>query len=493
MHIARLDLGGKLTAFCLMAAAVALCQDALKPDLVLTGVITGADHHTYREVPFRVPDGISRLTVEFSYSGRDQRTTIDLGIFDGERFRGWSGGNKSTFTISATDATPSYLAGPVQAGEWKLLLGIPNIRPGVRSEFEAKIYFVRSGAAERFSSVPINPAAGWYRGDLHMHTAHSDGSCSSQSGKPVPCPVFKTLEAAANRGLDFIAVTDHNTVSQFDSLRELQPYFDRLLLIAGREITTFEGHANVYGATGFIDFRLTSPQVPTVKALLDQARALHALISINHPANASGESCMGCGWTARDTDFREIQAIEAINAGDAGGPTSGIPFWEAQLNRGFRLTAIGGSDNHHADVLNSASSIGHPTTVVYARDLSESGVLDGVRSGRVFIDAEGAKGRMLDLSATIGSTAVHMGDEVKAVKGAVLRFSVQVAAPAGSIVEVIEDGHKAEVVPDTAMTQAEETKNFDWTSDGARHWLRVNVRSPEGRLLSLGNPIYVNF
>ncbi len=26
-------------------------------------------------------------------------------------------------------------------------------------------------------------------------------------------------------------------------MRELQPYFDRLLLVPGREITTFQGHA----------------------------------------------------------------------------------------------------------------------------------------------------------------------------------------------------------------------------------------------------------
>jgi len=70
-----------------------------KADLVLTGEITYADNQTYREVPFSVPEGVTRVTVQFSYSGREQRTTIDLGLFDGERFRGWSGGNKDTFTI----------------------------------------------------------------------------------------------------------------------------------------------------------------------------------------------------------------------------------------------------------------------------------------------------------------------------------------------------------------------------------------------------------
>jgi hypothetical protein len=35
--------------------------------------------------------------------------------------------------------------------------------------------------------------------------------------------------------------------------------------------------------------------------------------------------------------------------------------------------------------------------------------------------------------------------------------------------------------------------SFDWASDGQPHWVRVDVRSPEGKLLVLGNPVYVNY
>jgi hypothetical protein len=33
----------------------------------------------------------------------------------------------------------------------------------------------------------------------------------------------------------------------------------------------------------------------------------------------------------------------------------------------------------------------------------------------------------------------------------------------------------------------------DYQSDGKRHWFRINIRSAEGKLLILGNPIYLNF
>ncbi len=488
----------RFTEVCLLL----LCSVALfgraesKADIVLNGTIAGADYHTYREVPFTVPAGVIRLTVQFSYTGKEQHTTIDLGIFDGERFRGWSGGNKSEFTISESDATPSYLPGAVRPGVWKLILGVPNIREGVRSEFQAKVYFSRTGAltsGSSFLSAPVSTSSGWYRGDLHMHTGHSDGSCKNQSGREVPCPVFKSAEAAVSRGLDFIAVTDHNTMSQYDALRELQPYFDRLLFISGREITTFEGHANVFGTTQFIDFRLTSPYVPTVAALLKEVHDLGGLISINHPDDPSGEACMGCGWTAPDVNFHRVQAIEAVNGGDSDGRYSGIPFWEAQLARGFRLTAIGGSDNHHADVADAASSIGHPTTVVHAENLSETAILDGIHSGRVFIDIEGTRNRMLDVSAKTDDSTAFMGANLNARPGVAIQFSIHVAHASGSRVEIVEDGRKTDPLDDAAVTQDDEVKSFEMRSDGARHWVRVSVRSAEGRLLLLSNPVYVNF
>ena len=86
-----------------------------KPDLVLKGTIAEKDRETYVEVPFRVPAGVVRVSVDFHYTGHEKQTTIDLGLLDTEGFRGWSGGNKSAFTVSESDATPSYLPGPDKA------------------------------------------------------------------------------------------------------------------------------------------------------------------------------------------------------------------------------------------------------------------------------------------------------------------------------------------------------------------------------------------
>ena len=466
-------------------------------DLTLTGTITHAQNQTYVEVPFQVPTGTTRVTVNFSYTGRELHTTIDLGLFDSERFRGWSGGNKSSFTLSETDATPSYLPGPIRPGTWKLILGVPNIREGVTSTYEAHVHLSRAGevpAVSIFSSKPIHTGPGWFRGDLHMHDAHSDGSCLSQSGIKIPCPLYKTVEAATTRGLDFIAISDHNTTSHFNDLRELQPYFDKLLLIPAREITTFQGHANVFGPTDFIDFRLTSPTVPDLNHLLDSVEAAHGLISINHPSQPTGEACMGCGWSVPNTDYARIHIIEAINGSSAETRISGIPFWQQRLNEGHRITAIAGSDNHNADIQTTGTSaIAHPTTVVYSTELSQQAILNAIRQGHVFIDIEGTKERIIDFNAQTPQSNATMGDILAATTNTAIQFTLHMQHLESTHPEIIEDGIPTTLLPNTPTTQPDQTSTFTFTSDGKPHWLRVNIRSVEGKLLLVTNPIYINF
>jgi hypothetical protein len=472
-------------------------------DIVLKGSISGADNGGYRDLPFEVPAGVRRVTISFHHTGQAQHTVIDLGLFDKERFRGWSGGDKDAITVSETDATPSYLIGPVRAGTWHLILGIPNIRKDAAADYEADIRFTRDGAPlanSAFSDAPLVTGARWYRGDLHMHTAQSDGSCQSQSGRKVPCPLYKTLEMASARGLDFIAVSDHNTISQYNAERELQPYFDKLLLIPGREITTYRGHANVFGTTDFIDFRLGSSAVPDFNHLLDAVERAHGLISINHPKLPSGEVCMGCGWTVPETDYRRIQAIEIVNGGatalfkNAENPVSGIPFWEDLLNRGVRITGIGGSDNHNGP--SETAAVGYPTTVVFADGLSDRAILDGIIAGHVFIDCDGTRYGLLEMTLQRGRARFMMGDRLAVRPGEKLTFMVHAKGFDAPNIRFEVDG---KVVADVhypasgILNTTDVTHAFPFAADGKRHWVRAEVRGAYGHVVLIGNPIYLNF
>ncbi|GGA30167.1 phosphoesterase [Dyella nitratireducens] len=484
-----------------MCLACTAHADGNAPDLVLQGQIHPNENHTYHPVPFTVPANVNRITVEFDYTERDKRTTIDLGLLgpDGFRgqdgFRGWSGGSKKLFTISATDATPSFLPGAIRPGRWTLLLGIPNIRPNVTAGYTAKVWFGHPGDPAWLPEVlnpPLRTEAGWYRGDLHMHGAHSDGSCTSQSGRQrVPCPLFLTIDAALQRGLDFIALSDHNTVSQTNDIRELQPYYDQLLMIPAREITTFTGHANLFGTDEPLDFRVGSATVPDWNSLLHAAAKLHGLVSINHPIRPDDETCMGCGWApAKPVDMHRVQAIEAVNGVDAMLPDSGIPFWQHLLDQGYRLTGVGGSDNHDAKLV-VGTLVGTPTTVVHASELSMPAILAGIRAGHVFIDVQGTRDRMLDLTASVGSQTAEMGDAIAAAAGQKLRFTVTATASEGAHAEILVDGKPWQTGADLVV-HGKLSQSFDWPSDGKRHWIRANVRGSAGELLLVGNPIYIN-
>ena len=466
-----------------------------KPDITLKGTITGNQNNSYVEAPFAVPDGIVSIVVTFRYTGKDQHTALDLGLLDPDRFRGWSGGNKDHFTVGTTNATPSYLPGPLPPGQWKLLIGVPNIREAVTSDYEADIFFTRATdhVIPSFTDAPLREGPAWYRGDLHIHTAHSDGSCLSQAGKKVPCPVFLTAEAASARELDFIAVTDHNTDSHYDALRELQPYFDKLLFIPGREITTFWGHANLFGPTDFVDFRVGTT-VPSTQALFEQAESMHAILSINHPNAPTGEICMGCGWTPKEAiDPHLIHSIEAINGGAEEDQYSGISFWEKYLNQGYRITAIGGSDNHNAQTpAGGKSAIGSPTTVIYASDLSVASILEGIRKGHVFIDLSASRDRQIEISAEGGSQKAIMGDTLHAPAGSTIKISAHVVACVGNELRFLLDGQPATSLTSN-ITQADQTIALTLPADGKKHWLRPDVVTPEGKLILLGNPIYLNY
>ncbi|WP_052215852.1 CehA/McbA family metallohydrolase [Sphingomonas sp. ERG5] len=466
------------------------------PDRVIQGAITRADHQSYKDAPFEVPTGTMRLVVAFDYDTRDQKTVIDLGLRDQHGFRGASGGNKASFTIAESDATPSYLPGRIDPGIWHLSLAVPNIRTGVTAHWTAKIWFLKAPEASSLPATVIDRGPGWYRGDLHLHTAHSDGSCESQSGKRVPCPLFLTLETAAARGLDFVAVTEHNTISHLNALREDQPYFDRMLLIPGREITTFYGHFNIFGVTEPIDYRIVPNGTVTFNSIADRVHKLGGIVSINHPALPSGEACMGCGWTMAGVDLARADAIEVANGGTiaalggrADGPWSGIPFWLDALAGSHPVTAIGGSDNHEGTARKEiGGTVGRPTTVVYADGLSQAHILTGIARGRVFVDIAGDRQSLLDLHLRSSNASASMGGLLRRRAGEPLVALIDAKASPGSRVELLAG---KDIVVTRALTEGPHVEVPIDLPPG-RAIVRIVVRAVDDRLLLLGNAIRVD-
>jgi hypothetical protein len=474
--------------FLVTACSFALQAQVQKPDLVLEGDVTVAQNHTHSFVPFTVPEGVHRISVDFSYTHRQEKTTLNIGIHDPNGFRGQSGSNKDHFTIGPGDATASYIPGAIPQGQWKLLISVSSIRPELTSHFRAEIRFNSPLEDSSFTLTPLETGTRWYHGDLHMHTAHSDGSCANQSGDRVPCPLFLTAQMAASRGLDFIAISDHNSLAHYAEMRELQPYFSKMLLIPGREMTTFYGHFNAFGTMQYVSYLVAEKGGRTIDQVVADIRAQGGIVSINHPMSPTDERCRGCGWgPPGPVDLTKFSAVEIVNANRVMSP-----FWDEQIAKGFRLTGVGGSDNHEAPKTDDIpSAIGHPTTVVQAKELSVAGILDGIRAGHVFVDVTGSRNRVLEVEAHTAEATAHMGDAIAAKGGTVIVLRVHVSGCRSASVQTIVDGKPLDAsIPLADDDQTVETR---WASDGNRHWIRFTVVDADGKTKLLGNPVYVNF
>ncbi|WP_213805082.1 CehA/McbA family metallohydrolase [Granulicella sp. dw_53] len=460
-------------------------------DIVLHGVITAEKLGKHEMLPFTVPAGIERMTVELISPGFQKGMYLTAGLFDPQRYRGEG---RSVFTVSTVDATGPYLPGPIVPGTWRLAIGYNFVAANAKGEFTVKIHLSKQLDLEHYKV--IRSKAGWYKGDLHSHTGLTDAMCKSQSGADVPCPPSKLFEAAAKQKLDFLAVTDHNTAATFNEIMQAQLYYDQMLLIGGEEITTVKGHANVWGTEGFLDYRVAESGF-TANDLFDQAHKLHALVSINHSYWPYDGRCPGCGWGWEQTDFSKLDAIEIINGYHEHGswftppPGNGVPFWEQQLARGLRPTGVGGGDEHRAgEQLALHDGVGIPTTVVYARELSQPAILEGIKAGHVFVQVTGPDGTPLYLSA--GSAI--MGDAIVAEAGKRVWFKMTTQEFGQAKLRLLVDGIAVNDLPAVQQSTAAEVNClYDWLSDGKRHWVRAELDSADGDPITLTNPIYVNW
>ncbi|WP_235726871.1 CehA/McbA family metallohydrolase [Martelella mediterranea] len=342
----------------------------------------------YAYVPFDVPDGTTRIDVTLDYP-KAEDCVIDLGCVDpriapfpaDQGFRGWSGGARDRFFIATDDATPGYIHGEIPPGRWQVMLGLYKL-PVAGADIRITVSLdnaERSLAPQPARSFPVREGAGWYRGDLHCHTFHSDAR-----GAP------EVLHAAARQaGLDFLAVADHNTITQ-------RRYFHResspdLVFVRAMEVTTAIGHANVFGVDNWIDFRMETPEDAHRMAEVVHRRG--GLLSINHDKPT-------IPW---DYPLPEIELMEVWQSAWPLWNWISLSRWQERLASGLRISAIGGSDYHQPERLlpEGPLVLARPTTVLWMDGLCEDNILKAMKAGRGYV-TESPTGPHLEI--TIGDT-----------------------------------------------------------------------------------------
>ncbi len=196
--------------------------------------------------------------------------------------------------------------------------------------------------------------------DLHVHTSHSPDAF---------CPVEEAVAAAKAKGLDGIAITDHNTIAGLLEAKKFSK--DGFLIIPGIEVSSADCHIVGLGVSRPIPKGMSAKE--TVKSIRRQggiAIAAHPFAFGRRP---------GLVYKAK------FDAIEVLN--------SRALFFSNPLARRFaernKIPMIAGSDAHRRDEIGLAY-----TNIDCAPRVDH--VLEQIRTGRASVS-----GRTLPLPSLL--------------------------------------------------------------------------------------------
>ena len=423
---------------------------------------------------FTVAEGATRLTIHFDYApkfsqGEKYRNDLSLTLFDPQWARGARHNNDDrNLTITETWATPGYLPGKLQPGVWTVWIDTHRVLPPdtIHYWFEIEISHEPVEAHAPFVAAATAPrGAGWYRGDLHGHSLHSDARWD----------VPDLAQYARDYQLDFVTLSDHNTTSGVPQLLSLAG--DDLLAIGAMELTTYYGHALALGVRQWVEWR-TDTGNATMPQLAERARADGATFVIAHPHSVGDPACTGCDWGYPDMMPGNARCVEVWNsAWDSDRQNErALALWYDWLNAGYRMVGTRGTDIHGPL---RYTNVGF--NVVYAEALSESEILRAIRQGHLYISARPE----LELTARGSDGSSGMVGDL--VTGESVEVSLRWAKGAeGDRLRWIVNGAVVEEMP---IAQQGE-RHWPLNAADAR-WCTVEIRGANGEMHAVTNPIFL--
>jgi hypothetical protein len=219
-----------------------------------------------------------------------------------------------------------------------------------------------------FDDAPPRPVvhrAGYrvLEGDFHTHTGWSDGSLSP----------LGIVRQANRRGLDVVALTEHNTVLPSKAARLYAGILGGPMVLTGEEVTTFRFHVIALGIETTV-----SPNQP-LEGVIADIHAQHGIAIAAHPVRMYWPSIVPL---REKFDGAEVMHPAAYAERGEWRWEEMVTFYEASK---APLSAIGSSDYHWMSVL------GICRTLVFVREpVTEAAVLDALREHHtVTFDREG--------------------------------------------------------------------------------------------------------
>ncbi len=484
------------------------------PPLRFTGQISPSPRVHYLLHEFDLAPGATGLTVTLRYH-KERLCQVFLAVFDPQEYRGTrmnpSGFGDITLTLrfGEREASPGARPGPLRPGRWQIMVDIERTNETADYELEvlAELAAVADGVpmgspggpaqalpGEAERPRPVRPGAGWYRGELHAHSWHSDGKV----------PVRQVVEAARAYGLDFLALTDHFTNAGWPELTALGD--GDLAVLRGLELTGHAGHANLHGLDHWVNVYADGPALDAhgravwvgpgtpehwdVNAVARATRAQGGLFCVNHPF--SGD----LGWRYHEFNWDLADLLEVYHHLEGPHNALQLGLWDEQLRQGRRIIGVAGIDSHHPR--EGQHRLGQCYTYVHAPELSEAGIIAGLRSGRAYVSlgprldywAEDADGGRIEMGGVVG----HCGAVTFHVTLSELRYPAQLY--------LLKNGffHEALAVEPTAAGAECQVLLTDAPTTPGYYRLELYATQPQalrphrqtGSLLLLSNPIFVS-
>ena len=376
--------------------------------LETTGTVTPETTAPYLRHAFTVPEGAGRLRVSLAFD-KPGLCQLYLSVFGPGGYRGTRmlpgavGPIEETLEFGEGFASLGALPGAVEAGDWQAFLDLE------RTAFTVEYTLTVEAAERTAANAATHEAAqnghdtpGWYRGELHSHTHHSDGNSSTPE-----------LVAAARRyGLDFLALTDHFTTAAWPELRSLAG--PDLCVITGLEVTGHRGHANLHGLRDWVNPFVDEPETWSINDAARATREQGGLVCVNHPF------ALDLGWRYHEFDWSLCDAIEIYHHLEGSSNTAMLTLWDGLLRAGHRISGVAGTDSHDANA--GRHRLGQAMTCVGAEALRPEAILAGVRAGRAYVTL----GPTLEFTAHADGHRVGMGETLEA-KGE-LKLEARIAA-----------------------------------------------------------------
>jgi hypothetical protein len=299
-----------------------------------------------------------------------------------------------------------------------------------------------------FPDRVLSKKAGWYRGELHAYSTHSRGTE----------PVKALVRRAEKAGLDFLAITDRNSMAAaFDKDFASK----KIVLLPAMEWgNDAKGYALFYGPATLPPM---TQSLSMAQAIATRVQRQGGVVAVARPCFPNMPWQWGLSYVNAievwcrewrkvppmwpellDSLFREEReedgtltysiARAAFTRGLSANGQAAV-FWDQELNGGLQASVIAGSASASPDV-----PLGAPITYVYAQEKSAKGILDGLRRGFTLV-SKGPDGPLVRFCADV----LRDGRIDTNVQGVIpldvdTRFLISVERAKGHKMQVLRNG-----------------------------------------------------